>query len=126
MFEELLTGMVQKIPGTLGATLIGYDGIPVACMTPKGPRTGLELGDELWEAASIDLLRSLEGMREISRKLNSSAPEQVSIQTEDFTLLMRPLSEQYVLVLALNKDTWAGKGRYIMRVVGAEISQELP
>ena len=72
MFEELLTGMVQK-PGlwgrrssvTMASRWFAY---------AHGPACRFELGDELWEAASIDLLRSLEGMRQISHKLNPVRP----------------------------------------------------
>ena len=125
MFEQLLREMLEKTPGALGATIMGYDGVPVACLTPHGKRSDQEIGDDLWEAASIDLLLSIAEVKKATDRLDAGSLDQVTIQTASFTLLMRPLSDLYVLVLALENDVWAGKGRYIMRVVGAEIRQEL-
>jgi len=125
VFDRLLREMLDKTPGALGATIMGYDGVPVACLTPKGKRSDQEIGDDLWEAASIDLLLSIAEIQKATDRLDAGNVDQVTIQTGAFTLLMRPLSEHYVLVLALENEAWAGKGRYIMRVVGAEIRQEL-
>ena len=125
MFDTMITDMLEKIPGALGATLFGYDGLPVACCTPQGRRHDTEMGDELWEAASIDLLRTIIDIQKATKRLDAGGLDQVSIQMEAFTLLMRPLSPDYVLVLALENQEWAGKGRYIMRLLGDEMRQEL-
>ena len=125
MFEESLSQMLEKIPGALGATILGHDGLPVACYSSQGRRTDQEIGDELWEAASIDLLRTVVDIQKATGRLQAGGLNQVSIQMEAFTLLMKPLGHDYILVLALENQAWAGKGRYIMRMVGAEMRQEL-
>jgi predicted regulator of Ras-like GTPase activity (Roadblock/LC7/MglB family) len=125
MFDTMITEMLEKIPGALGATLFGVDGLPVACCTPQGRRHDTEMGDELWEAASIDLLRTIIDIQKATKRLDAGGLDQVSIQMAAFTLLMRPLSPDYVLVLALENQVWAGKGRYIMRLLGDEMRQEL-
>ena len=125
MFEQSLSQMLEKIPGSLGATLLGHDGLPVACYSLQGRRTDQEIGDELWEAASIDLLRTVLDIQKATGRVKAGSLDQISIQLEAFTLLMKPLSNDYILVLALENQAWAGKGRYIMRMVGDEMRQEL-
>ena len=125
MFDQMLEDMIEKIPGALGATIMGYDGVPVACLSLQGRRSDHEIGNDLWEAASIDLLLKIADIKKVTDRLDAGNLDQVTVQTEGFTLLMRPLSDVYVLVLALENESWAGKGRYIMRLVGAEMRQEL-
>ena len=124
MFEQSLSQMLEKIPGSLGATLLGHDGLPVACYSLQ-QRTDQEIGDELWEAASIDLLRTVLDIQKATGRLKAGSLDQISIQLEAFTLLMKPLSNDYILVLSAENQAWAGKGRYIMRMVGDEMRQEL-
>ena len=70
-------------------------------------------------------------MSHISRNAPIATPalrrqiSEVSINSERVVTLMRMITPEYFIVLAMRPEGNYGKGRYLMRVVAPKLQQEL-
>ena len=113
MFTEPLDRVLVETPGAVMVTLMGFDGIAIetrergddAEKSTQAQTAVIELG-----AVAIQLKRVVEG-------LGAGDVQEFTVQTGDLTTVLRPLTPEYFLALALEPAGLVGKGRYLMRVV---------
>ncbi len=116
---DQLQAVVSQVDGALACSIMGFDGIAVE--THQVASAGdLDLGTACVEFASI--LTQLKGAAE---QLRAGTLSEVSINTDKVTAVMRPLSPEYFLILALRPDGNFGKGRYALRVAAPKLRAEL-
>lgn len=117
MFHEMLERILRETPGAMAVTLMGYDGIEIASR---------EHGDAGSHAlAVLELGTIATQLQRVAQSLGSEGVTEFSVQMGDATTLLRPLTEDYFLALSLHAGGNAGKGRYLLRVVGAQLRDEL-
>lgn len=109
MFNAMLRSVVEEVPGSIGAVLMGYDGIAIA--------THLAAADENpdLQMLAIEYANILKEIRNASAVLNTGELEEVDIRTERYCFVLRAVSEEYFVALALTHDGNFGKGRYLLR-----------
>lgn len=118
-FIDQLQAVVSQVDGALACSIMGFDGIAVE--THQVANAGdLDLGTACVEFATI-----LTQLKAAAEQLRAGAVSEVSINTEKVTAVMRPLSAEYFLVLALRPDGNFGKGRYALRVAAPKVRAEL-
>jgi predicted regulator of Ras-like GTPase activity (Roadblock/LC7/MglB family) len=118
-FLEQLQAVVSQVDGALACSVMGFDGIPVE--THQVATAGeVDLGAACVEFASI-----LAQLKAAAEQLRTGAVNEVSVNTEKFTAVLRPLSTEYFLVLALRPDGNYGKGRYALRIAAPKLRAEL-
>src|SRR6516225_25742 len=109
-FLEQLQSVVSQVDGALACSIMGFDGIAVETHQ-VGNASDLDLGTAWIEFASI-----LTQLKSAAEQLKAGTINEVSVNTDKITVVMRPLSAEYFLVLALRPNGNYGKGRYALRV----------
>jgi predicted regulator of Ras-like GTPase activity (Roadblock/LC7/MglB family) len=120
-FQEALAAVVNGTPGARAAVLMGADGIPVEefCSEAEGidlPSIAVEFQRVLAEARKVADMVDAEG---------AGALEELVLQTSRGQLLFRALDEEYFLVVALDRNGFLGKARYLIASLLRDIRQEL-
>jgi predicted regulator of Ras-like GTPase activity (Roadblock/LC7/MglB family) len=118
-FRAHLESVVNQVDGALACSVMGFDGIAVETHQ-KEEATGLELSGTWVEYANL-----LGQLRQAAEALKTGAVQEVSVNSERVLTLMRLISPEYFLVLALRADGNYGKGRYVLRVTAPRIRAEL-
>ena len=120
-FRTHLEAVVNQVDGALACSIMGYDGIAVEThQKDEASAADLDLNTAWVEYAN--LLTQLKGAAEM---LKTGAVSEVSINSERVLTLMRMVTPDYFLVLALKADGNYGKGRYVLRVTAPKVKAEL-
>jgi len=118
MFKELLESIVERTEGSLGALIMGTDGIAVEKVLGEA---GMDANLDVAAAEFTSLVRSaqraggdtgLGGLRELVVSLDGAV------------LLMRLLSRDYFVVLALGSEGNLGRGRFELRKAELKLAKE--
>lgn len=117
MFTEMLDRVLTGTPGAMAVTLMGFDGIEIASSVRERA--------EAHQVAVLELGNLAGELRRIAESLGTGEMEEFSVRMGELTTLLRPLTEDYFLALSLGPNGNAGKGRYLLRIVGAQLREEL-
>lgn len=118
-FLNQLESVVSQVDGALACTIMGFDGIAVETHQVDSAAE-LDLGSAWVEFANV-----LTQLKNAAEQLKTGAVSEVSINTDKVIALMRLVSPEYFLVLALRPDGNYGKGRYVLRLVAPKLRAEL-
>jgi predicted regulator of Ras-like GTPase activity (Roadblock/LC7/MglB family) len=118
-FQSHLESVVSQVDGALACSVMGFDGIAVQSHQVAGA-DDLELTTALVEFTNV-----LGQLKTAAEALKTGNVQEVSINTEKVTALMRLVTPEYFLVLAMRPEGNFGKGRYILRVTAPKIRAEL-
>ena len=118
MFKEMLETIIERTEGSLGALIMGTDGIAVEKVLGYA---GAEANLDVAAAEFTSLVRSaqragtdtgLGGLRELVISLDSAV------------LVMRLLSRDYFVVLAMSPHGNLGRGRFELRKAELQLAKE--
>ena len=118
MFKEMLETIIERTEGSLGALIMGTDGIAVEKVLGAA---GAEANLDVAAAEFTSLVRSaqragtdtgLGGLRELVISLDSAV------------LVMRLLSRDYFVVLAMSPQGNLGRGRFELRKAELQLAKE--
>jgi predicted regulator of Ras-like GTPase activity (Roadblock/LC7/MglB family) len=118
-FLEHLQSVVREVDGALACTIMGFDGIAIETHQ-VGSGANLDLASTCVEFGNV-----LAQARTAAEQLKTGAVSEVSVNTEKLTTLMRLITPEYFLVLALKPDGNHGKGRYALRIAAPRLRAEL-
>jgi predicted regulator of Ras-like GTPase activity (Roadblock/LC7/MglB family) len=118
-FRTHLESVVNQVDGALACSVMGFDGISVETLQ-KEEAADLELNGTWVEYANL-----LGQLRQAAEALKTGEVQEVSVNSERVMTLMRLVSPEYFLILALRTDGNYGKGRYVLRVIAPKIRAEL-
>ena len=107
MFKSILQKIVDEADCGLGAIVMGQDGIAVEEYLCSCGETDLHL-------LTVEYASVLKEIRKSAQILGTGPLEEVSIRTRRFSILLRPLSEEYFVGLILEHNGNFGKGRYLL------------
>lgn len=117
-FAETLSRTVDRVEGGLAAIILGIDGIPierhVAALDP-----GLDIDSIATEFTTL-LRRS---MRTASDTGLGELSEMV-LATDRMTFLLRPITPEYFLLLAVSRGGNVGRARFELRKAQLELEEE--
>lgn len=116
MFRESLEKIINNCDGAVGGVVMGFDGIAVDTLSR----------DEDTDVNTISMEFSfvLGQVRKAAELLEVGNLEEVSIRSENLTFVIRVLSEEYFLGVALKPNGNFGKGRFLMRMAAPELKKE--
>ncbi len=118
-FSAHLESVVSQVDGALACSVMGFDGIAVE--THQAAAAGdLELANVWVEYANL-----LNQAKAAAEQLKTGAVTELSINSEKVVTLMRMVTPEYFLVLALKPEGNYGKGRYVLRVTAPKVKAEL-
>jgi len=118
MFKESLQSIVEKTDGSLGALIMGADGLPVEkFFTEEGDDANLDVA----AAEFTSLIRSA---GKSGRDLDLGELRELVVTMGNVTIVMRLFNKDYFAVLALKPDGNLGRGRYELRKAELVLAKE--
>jgi len=118
VFKETLREMLDRCDGGLASALMGFDGIAVDSYTsPESSRDG--------ETVGMELSHVLGQIRQAAEALEAGGLQEVTIRTSRLTVVLRALTDEYFLAVALRPDGNLGKGRYLARITAPKLQKNL-
>lgn len=118
MFKKLLETIVERTEGGLGALIMGTDGIAVEKVLVEG---GMEANLDVAAAEFTSLIR---GAQRGGDDLGLGNLRELCISLDGAIILMRLLSRDYFVVLALSADGNLGRGRFELRKAELQLAKE--
>ena len=117
MFKQELKSLTGKIPGAVGAILMGLDGISVE-------KYVIDKKINL-EAFSAEYLSLVKRTFETNRELGVGRVDELTVFAENLTALIKAVTPEYFIVCALTAGSIAGRARYEMKKSTLRLAKEL-
>ena len=117
-FREILKGLVYNVAGGQGAVIMGYDGIPI----DEFIREDVPLDVQLLSVEYATLLKEIKRTIDV---LKTGEMEEISITTGLSRVLVRPVTQDFFIVLVLDKEGNFGKGRYLLKREAPKVGEAL-
>ncbi len=118
MFSEILQRIVEETRGAVGAVLMGYDGIAIDQFFTLDETLDLQM-------IAIEYANVLKEIRNTAEILNMGEMEEVCVRTEQLITIIRIVTPEYFVALALAHDGNFGKARYLLTRETVNLQQEL-
>jgi len=117
-FKAILKTLVGQCSGALGGVIMGYDGIAIEEYLADA--TGLDVQTLAIEYASV--------LKEIKRTvgvLKTGELQEVSIISEQCSVIVRGVSDDFFVALVLNSEGNFGKARYLLKREAPQLREAL-
>lgn len=115
--KMVLQEILNRVPGALGAAVVGVDGIAVEKVA-----TGKETNIDLLSAEGINVVkRAVSSMRDGG----AGSLEELSITGQSRTVILRALGSDYYLCLVIGPETLTGRARYEVWKAGLQLQETL-
>ena len=118
MFRDSLRTLVEKSDGAVAGLLMGFDGIAVESYAKDAQKLDIQ-------TVGMEFSFILAQVKKAADIIEGGSVEEISIRTERMTLLIRVISKDYFVALALAPSGNSAKGRYLLRVTAPKIQAEL-
>jgi predicted regulator of Ras-like GTPase activity (Roadblock/LC7/MglB family) len=118
MFRDNLRRLVEQTPGGAAALLMGFDGIAVESYTLENNKHDIQ-------TVGMEFSYILTQVRKAADTIDAGSVEEVTIRTDRLTLVIRVLSRDYFVALAINPTGSTGKGRFLLRVTAPKLQAEM-
>jgi predicted regulator of Ras-like GTPase activity (Roadblock/LC7/MglB family) len=118
MFKETLQSVIEHTEGSIGALIMGTDGIAVEkVLPPEGQDANLDV-------AAAEFTTLVRNAQRTSGDMGLGPLSELVVTCETFTLIMRLISKEYFLILALRSDANLGRGRFELRKAELALAKE--
>jgi predicted regulator of Ras-like GTPase activity (Roadblock/LC7/MglB family) len=118
MFKEALEKIVEKTDGSIGALIMGADGLSVETFFPDGaPQTNLDV-------AAAEFTSVVQRASKSGADLDLGRLKEMVVQLERVTFVLRFFSRDYFVLLALAPDGNFGRARYELRKAELVLAKE--
>ncbi len=118
MFKELLESIVERTEGSLGALIMGLDGIAVEKVLGEA---GNEANLDVAAAEFTSLVRSAQRS---GSDIGLGKLRELVVSLDNAIVIMRLLGHDYFVVLALSPEGNLGRGRYELRKAELQLTKE--
>jgi predicted regulator of Ras-like GTPase activity (Roadblock/LC7/MglB family) len=108
IFEEVLRDIVQGAAGVQGAVIMGMDGIPI--------REHLVTPECTIQTVGIEYASAIKSIQSASESLSAGRVQEVLINTSSGVFVLRLITEDYFIAVALSPDANCGKARYLLKI----------
>ena len=115
-FSDILKEVVNGTDGSLGALIVGLDGIPVEEYT-----IGSEMDIQSMTVEYSSLIKEIE---KGSQTLQLGSTNEVTVLAEKAMVMLRRLNDEYFIVLFMRPDGNFGKGRFLLRMSVPKLLKE--
>jgi len=122
-FLPHLESVVTQVDGAVACSVMGFDGIAVE--TFQAPQAADFASQVELSSAWVEYGNALSQLKTGAELLKAGAVAEVSINTEKLVTLMRMVTPEYFVVLALKPEGNYGKGRYVLRITAPKLKAEL-
>ena len=117
-FREHLEQICRDVDGAVACSLMGVDGIEVDTHVNDGG--GIDVKSLLVEYSGV-----LRSAKEAAEAHAAGGVAEIAIATDKLLAVVRSVSPEYFMVVALTPDGNFGKARYLLRVTAPKLRSEL-
>jgi predicted regulator of Ras-like GTPase activity (Roadblock/LC7/MglB family) len=117
MLKQGLKRIVDKVQGSIGITLIGVDGMPIAEYKKGG---SLHMG-----TVGAELTLVYKNAIKLTKELEFGSLQELTLVAEKTAVICRAVTDEYYLLLAISPQALMGKGRYQLKKAVAEFREQL-
>lgn len=118
MFKKALQEIIDTTEGSIGALIMGTDGIAVEQVLPSA---GQDANLDIAAAEFTSLVRSTQN---IAKDIGLGSVKELVVALEHANMIIRLISDEYFLLLALRADSNIGRGRFKLRKAELLVGQE--
>lgn len=118
MFKEMLESIIERTEGSLGVLIMGTDGIAVEKVLAKA---GNDANLDVAAAEFTSLVRSAQ---RAGSDTGLGDLRELVIALEKAVVIMRLLTRDYFVVLAINPEGNLGRGRFELRKAELQLAKE--
>ena len=121
MFRENIKKLIDKLDGGIAGVLMGFDGMTVDSYAKSG------FGDSLPDIQTLaaEFAHLVSQARRTVQSLDAGALAEVTIRTDDVTLVITVLTPEYFLACAMLPTAIVGKARYLVKMAAPRLRQDL-
>jgi len=117
-FHEHLEQVCRSVDGAVACSLMGVDGIEVDTHVADGG--AVDVKSLLVEYSGV-----LRSAKEAAEAHEAGGVAEIAIATDKLLAVVRTVSPEYFMVVALTPDGNFGKARYLLRVTAPKLRSEL-
>jgi predicted regulator of Ras-like GTPase activity (Roadblock/LC7/MglB family) len=118
MFKQALENIMERTEGSLGALIMGMDGIAVErLLRDEGQEANLDVA----AAEFTSLVRS---SQKAGKDTGLGELRELMISLESAVVIMRLIGREYFVVLAISPDGNLGRGRFELRKAELQLGKE--
>lgn len=118
MFKEALENILERTEGSLGALIMGIDGIAVE-------RSLKEAGQEAnLDVAAAEFTSLVRSAQKAGNDTGLGNLRELMITLDDAVLIMRLLGRDYFVVLAISPEGNLGRARFELRKAELQLKKE--
>jgi predicted regulator of Ras-like GTPase activity (Roadblock/LC7/MglB family) len=116
MFREALSGIRDRVEGTLALSIVGLDGIAVQSINDGGvplDSIGAEFGG------------FVKNIRVTNTELNAGEVHQFTVVTDQYVIFLSRITPEYFMLLVLSADGNYGRARFELARARQQLRDEL-
>lgn len=117
-FREHLEQICRDVDGAVACSLMGVDGIEVDTHVADG-------GDLDLKSLLVEYSGVLRSAKDAAEAHAAGGVAEIAIATDKLLAVVRTVSPEYFMVVALTPDGNLGKARYLLRVTAPKLRSEL-
>jgi len=118
MFREVLKDIVEKVEGSVGALVMGLDGISIDSYTREDKAIDIQ-------PVGIEITTIVKEIRNISEMFSFGSFEEFTFSFSGFIVLFRIIKNDYFAMLIVEGDGNFGKARFYLRRACYTLESEL-
>lgn len=116
IFQDMLAEIVERSDGVQGAVIMGMDGIAIGEHVVD-PACSIQ-------SAGIEYASAIKSIQKASRSLSAGHVQEVLINTQSNVFILRLITDEYFIAVALGPEGNHGKTRYLMRMAVPRLMKE--
>ncbi len=118
MFKEMLETIIERTDGSLGVLIMGTDGIAVEKVLAEAGN------DANLDVAAAEFTSLVRGAQRAGSDTGLGDLRELVVATEKAVVVMRMLTRDYFVVLAINPEGNLGRGRFELRKAELKLAKE--
>ncbi|MBA3248227.1 MAG: roadblock/LC7 domain-containing protein [Pyrinomonadaceae bacterium] len=118
VFKDILKQTLERTEGALGALIMGMDGIAVEKYLLDAGR------DANLDVAAAEFNQLLRNAQRAGKTMGYGALNEMVVSLDNMKFVMRLLSADYFIVLAIEPDGNFGRGRFELRKAELDLARE--
>lgn len=118
MFKEALAAILERTDGSIGAFIMGTDGIAVEKVLSE------EAQDANLDVAAAEFTSLVRNAQRTGNVIGLGNLRELIVQLDSASFVMRLFSRDYFIVLALKPDGNFGRGRFELRKAELQLARE--
>jgi len=118
MFKDALEAILERTDGSIGALIMGTDGIAVEMVMSQ------EADDANLDVAAAEFTSLVRNAQRTGVDTGLGSLRELVVQLESAVIIMRLFTKDYFIVLAIKPDGNYGRGRFELRKAELQLARE--